>query len=67
MNEKQYIIMKEPKCIKLGIPISQVKDEKLYNEIIKIKLVENNKIELIDKVIEDIDLYFDELEEKYKQ
>ena len=74
--QKQYKMIKiiyhlyerAHKCIKLGIPISQVKDEKLYNEIIKIKYtVENNKIELIDKVIEDIDLYFDELEEKYKQ
>ncbi|NLJ88300.1 MAG: V-type ATP synthase subunit A [Epulopiscium sp.] len=74
--QKQYKMIKTiyhlyeraHKCIKLGIPISQVKDEKLYNEIIKIKYtVENNKIELIDKVIEDIDLYFDELEEKYKQ
>jgi V/A-type H+-transporting ATPase subunit A len=73
--EKQYKMVKTIyhlyerayKCIKLGIPISQIKDEKLFDEIIKIKYtVENDKIELIDKVNDDIDLYFDELEEKYK-
>lgn len=53
-------------AVKKGIPISQVKDEKLFDEIIKMKYnIPNNNLEGL-KVLEDkISEYYSELEQKY--
>lgn len=55
-------------CVKSGIPISQIKNEKLFDEIIKIKYnIPNDKIDQIDLVINKIDAYYDQLEDKYNR
>lgn len=55
------------KCVKSGIPISQIRKERLFDEVIKIKYsVPNDQIDLIDDVIEKIDQYYEQLESKYK-
>lgn len=53
-------------AVKKGIPISQVKDEKLFDEVIKMKYnIPNDNLEGL-KILEDkINDYYDELEQKY--
>ena len=44
------------------------KNEKLFDEIIKIKYnIPNDKIDQIDLVINKIDAYYDQLEDKYNR
>ncbi|WP_079490521.1 V-type ATP synthase subunit A [Maledivibacter halophilus] len=53
--------------IKKGIPISQIKDRKIFNDVAKMKYtIPNNDLRGIEKLKEEIDGYYDELMEKYE-
>ncbi len=55
-------------CIKEGIPLSQVKEEKLFSDISLMKYqVSEEKPELFQKLIERINGYYDSLENRYKE
>lgn len=54
------------KNVKLGVPISQIKNKELFEEIYKMKYnIPNDNISLIDKVQEEITNYYEELYKKY--
>ena len=56
------------KAIKLGIPISQVKNDEIFNDVIKMKYtVANNNLEEINRLNQEIDKFYDTLEEKYSK
>ncbi len=74
--DKQYRMLKlidilYDKCysaIKKGIPIIEVKDEEIFNQVIKIKYnVPNDKLEMMDKMKERIGNFYQELEKKYSE
>ncbi len=51
-----------------GIPILQVKDPKIFDEVIKMKYnISNNEIEKFDELEEKINEYFVKLETKYNR
>ncbi len=55
-------------CIKEGIPLSQVKEEKLFSDISLMKYqISEEKPELFQKLIERINGYYDSLENRYKE
>ncbi len=55
-------------CIKEGIPLSQVKEEKLFSDINLMKYqVSEGKTELFQELIERINEYYDSLENRYKE
>jgi V/A-type H+-transporting ATPase subunit A len=55
-------------CIKEGIPLSQVKEEKLFSDINLMKYqVSEGKTELFQELIERINGYYDSLENRYKE
>jgi len=55
-------------CIKKGIPISQVKENELFEDVIKMKYtIPNDNLEGIKVLNEKIDNYYDVLEEKYSK
>jgi V/A-type H+-transporting ATPase subunit A len=55
-------------CIKEGIPLSQVKEEKLFSDISLMKYqISEEKTELFQKLIERINGYYDSLENRYKE
>lgn len=54
------------KSVKKGIPISQVKSDDLFNEIIKMKYnIPNDELSGIDELNKKIDKYYDNLDQKY--
>ena len=56
------------KAIKLGIPISQVKNDEIFNDVIKMKYtVANDNLEEINRLNQEIDKFYDTLEEKYSK
>ena len=72
--EKQYKMLKvidhlfkrAQEAVKKDIPISQVKDDKLFNDVMKMKYtIPNDHIELINNLKVDIDRFYDGLIEKY--
>ncbi|MTI53340.1 V-type ATP synthase subunit A [Geosporobacter ferrireducens] len=74
--EKQYKMVKlidqlYERCfrgIKLGIPISQLKQEQLFQDIIKVKYtIPNDNLEAFAVLEKRIAEYYDELEEKYNR
>lgn len=53
--------------IKKGIPISQIKDRKIFNDVTKMKYtIPNDDLSGIERLKEDIDEYYDKLFEKYE-
>lgn len=53
--------------IKKGIPISQIKDRKIFNDVAKMKYtIPNDDLSGIENLKEEIDGYYDELMEKYE-
>lgn len=55
-------------CIKKGIPVSQVKDNELFEEVIKMKYnIPNDDLDRIKVLNNKIDNYYDILEEKYSK
>ncbi|EOD01367.1 V-type ATP synthase subunit A [Caldisalinibacter kiritimatiensis] len=61
-----YLYERSYKAVKDGIPISQVKNEELFNDVIKMKYnIPNENLEGIEKLKNRIKQYYDKLEEKY--
>jgi len=55
-------------AVKLGIPISQVKDDEIFGDVIKMKYtVENDNLQEIDRLNQEINKFYDALEEKYSE
>ncbi len=55
------------KCVKIGIPLSTIRKESVFEEVIKMKYdVPNDHIELLDKLRERIVKSYDALREKYQ-
>lgn len=74
--EKQYKMLKTIKHLynrsndatNKGIPISQVRNDEIFNRVIKMKYdIPNDKLEKIDKINEKIDSFYDSLERKYSE
>ncbi|MGB7606154.1 MAG: V-type ATP synthase subunit A [Lutisporaceae bacterium] len=56
------------KCVKLGAPISKIKDEDLFYSIITMKYkVPEENLEILDEIIDEIDKYYCSLESKYNK
>lgn len=56
------------KCVKLGAPISKLKDEDLFYSIITMKYnVTEENLEKLDEIIAEIDKYYGSLESKYSK
>lgn len=61
-----YLYEKCRKALSLNIPISQVKNQNIFDEIIKMKYtVPNDDLSKIDEIQAIIDAHYDELEKKY--
>lgn len=55
------------KCVKMGIPLSTIRKESVFEEVIKMKYdVPNDRIELLDGLRERIVKVYSELREKYR-
>lgn len=55
------------KCVKIGIPLSTIRKESVFEEVIKMKYdVPNDHIELLDELRERIGKNYDALREKYQ-
>jgi len=54
------------KCVKLGVPISKLKDEDLFYSIITMKYnITEENLEKLDEITHEIDKYYSSLENKY--
>nr|WP_330400944.1 V-type ATP synthase subunit A [Sporanaerobium hydrogeniformans] len=54
-------------CVKIGIPLSTIRKENVFEEVIKMKYdVPNDHIELLDDLIEKIVHTYEELRQKYQ-
>ena len=55
------------KCVKIGIPLSTIRKESVFEEVIKMKYdVPNDRIEQLDELRQRIVMSYDELREKYQ-
>lgn len=72
--EKQYQMLKcidflydnAQEAVKIGIPISQIKDEKIFNHVMKMKYtIPNDDLSGIDKLKDEIDDFYKNLLRKY--
>ncbi|OOO00548.1 MAG: V-type ATP synthase subunit A [Epulopiscium sp. Nele67-Bin004] len=53
-------------CVKVGVPLSTIRKEPVYQNILKMKYeVPNSQLELLDNMIEDIEFEYEELRKKY--
>ncbi len=56
------------KCVKLGAPISKVKNDELFYKITTMKYdVPEDKLEMFDELIKEIDSFYDSLENMYSK
>ncbi len=71
---KQYLMLKTIghlyarayKAVRKGIPISKIRDDKLFDRILKMKYtIPNNDLSGFDVINREIDRYYDELDEVY--
>lgn len=72
--KKQYLMLKVidavykrgAEAVKMGIPISVVKDNELFSTVIKMKYnIPNDHLEIFDDVINQINAFYDKLEAQY--
>lgn len=72
--KKQYLMLKVidmvyergSAAVKKGIPISMIKNDDIYNEVVKVKYsIPNNKLEMFDDVFRHIKEFYDKLDAKY--
>ncbi len=62
-----YLYEKAQEAIKRDIPISQAKDDKLFNDVMKMKYtIPNDNLGKIDELKINIDTFYDSLINKYK-
>ncbi len=62
----QYLYNKGKQAVAKGIPISLVKDDELYNKVIKMKYnIPNDDLRGIGRLLTEIDTYYDKLMKKY--
>ncbi|MFZ5968600.1 MAG: V-type ATP synthase subunit A [Bacillota bacterium] len=62
-----YLYEKGLDAVKKGVPISQAKDDRLFNEVMKMKYnIPNDDLSGLDRLAEEIDQYYHQLLEKYK-
>ncbi|MBU5484024.1 V-type ATP synthase subunit A [Clostridium sp. MSJ-11] len=55
-------------CVKIGVPISKIRDGEIFGEMIKMKYnIPNDDFSGFDKIEEKISLYYEELMKKYRQ
>lgn len=53
-------------AVKLGVPISMVRSDELFNEVVKMKYnIPNDRLEMFDQVAEHINDYYNKLESQY--
>lgn len=63
----KYLYNRASEAVKYGIPISKVKDEKLFNDVMKMKYtIPNEDLRGIGRLMKDIDDYYTSLIVKYK-
>ncbi|MDO4288378.1 MAG: V-type ATP synthase subunit A [Eubacterium sp.] len=63
----EYLYDKGVLCLKEGIPTSVLYNEKIFDDIIKMKYnIPNDDFSGIDAIKEAIDVYYDDLEKKYQ-
>jgi V/A-type H+/Na+-transporting ATPase subunit A len=56
------------KCIKIGVPISKVKNDDLFYKITTMKYnVPEDNLEMFDEIIKEIDSFYDSLEKMYSK
>ncbi|HBM79585.1 MAG: V-type ATP synthase subunit A [Clostridiales bacterium] len=72
--KKQYLMLKVidmvyergKSAVKKGIPISKIKDAKLFDEVIKMKYtIPNDRLEMFDSLFKHINDFYDKLEKQY--
>lgn len=64
----EHLYQRGHKAVKSGIPISQIKDESLFNNIIKMKYsIPNDNLEGIIDLNNRIDEFYDKVESKYSE
>lgn len=75
-KEKQYKMLKAIelfydnayKCVKMGIPISKIRNEEIFGDLIKMKYnIPNEDISGIKVIEEKISSYYEELIEQYRK
>ena len=53
-------------CVKMGVPISKVKNDELFYKITTMKYnVSEDKLEMFDELISEIDSFYDDLKNMY--
>ena len=53
-------------CVKMGVPISKVKDDKLFYKITTMKYyIPEEKLEMFDELIKEVDSFYDSLADMY--
>lgn len=61
-----YLYEKSKNTLRLNVPISEIRNQEIFGEIIKMKYsVSNDDLSKIDEIQGLIDRYYDELEKKY--
>lgn len=64
----EHLYEEAHKCVKLGVPISKLKDEALFYSIITMKYnITEENLEKLDKINDEIDKYYGSLEGKYNK
>ncbi len=54
-------------CVKMGIPLTTIRQEPVYQDIVKMKYeVPNNKLNLLDELIQKIKISYENLRKKYE-
>ncbi len=64
----EHLYNRSYEIVKKGVPISHIKNKKLFNEIMKMKYnIPNENLQGIDDLNDKIDEYYNKLEEKYSE
>ncbi len=67
LKAMDHLYTRAAAAVKSGIPIGQVKDEALFDQVIKMKYtVPNDQLQKIDELIQVIDDHYNDLQNKYK-
>ncbi len=62
-----YLYKRGVECIKYNIPISVIKNDDIYNQVIKMKYtIKNDDLKAFNILMDDVRSFYDELIEKYR-